>query len=62
MTINWRKSSYSGGSGNCVEAGQTQDAVLVRDTKQHGRGQTQRFTAKAWREFVAAIKAAEVDR
>lgn len=53
----WRKSSYSGGgSGGCVEVGQTHDTVLVRDTKQHGHGQVHRFAPAAWREFVAAIK------
>ena len=34
MNINWRKSSYSGDQGNCVEVGNAPAAVLVRDTKQ----------------------------
>ena len=30
----WRKSTYSSGNGsNCVEVGETERAVLVRDTK-----------------------------
>jgi hypothetical protein len=53
----WRKSSYSGGEGgSCVEVGQAHDTVLVRDTKQQGRGQVHRFPAIAWRTFIAAIK------
>ena len=54
----WRKSSYSGGgSGGCVEVGEANNKVLVRDTKQHGYGQVHGFTPTAWRTFVAAIKA-----
>lgn len=54
----WRKSSYSGGaSGGCVEVGEADGLMLVRDTKQHGQGQVHRFTPTAWRTFVAAIKA-----
>jgi hypothetical protein len=53
----WRKSSYSGnGGGNCVEVGHDAGRVLVRDTKQHGRGLVLRFTPDAWRELVATIK------
>ena len=29
----WRKSSFSGNGGECVEVGQVRDAVAVRDTK-----------------------------
>ncbi|MBV9451128.1 MAG: DUF397 domain-containing protein [Acidobacteriaceae bacterium] len=56
--MKWRKSSYSGQSGgNCVEVGQSgKGAILVRDTKDNGRGPTHRFTADAWRAFVARVK------
>lgn len=55
----WRKSSLSSNGGaSCVEVGHGQDAVLVRDTKQHGRGQVHAFTAGEWRTFVASVKAA----
>ena len=58
---NWRKPSYSGGNGaECVEVARDHDgAVLVRDTKDHGRGQVHAFTAEEWRAFVAGIR---VDR
>jgi hypothetical protein len=56
---NWRKSSLSSNGGaTCVEVGHGRDAVLVRDTKQHGRGQVHAFTAREWRAFVASVKAA----
>jgi hypothetical protein len=32
-TIVWRKSSYSGGNGDCVEVASTGAAYLVRDSK-----------------------------
>jgi hypothetical protein len=58
----WRTTSHSNAGGNCVEAGQVRGAVLVRDTKQHGRGRVHRFTAAEWREFIARIKASETAR
>jgi hypothetical protein len=52
----WRKSSYSGnGGGSCIEVGNA-DAVLVRDTKQEGRGPVLRFTPGAWRRFADRVK------
>jgi hypothetical protein len=55
----WRKSSFSGpNGGDCVEAADRDGAVLVRDTKQNGRGLVYRFTADEWRAFVAAVKTA----
>lgn len=44
------------GGDNCVEVGHGQDAVLVRDAKQHGRGQIHTFTAEEWRASVASVK------
>ena len=32
----WRKSSYSGNGGECVEVGQARDVIAVRDTRQDG--------------------------
>jgi hypothetical protein len=59
VATEWRTSSHSNAAGECVEAGQAQGAVLVRDTKQHGRGRVHRFTAAEWRAFIARIKADE---
>lgn len=50
----WRKASYSGNGGQCVEVGQS-DRVLVRDTKDRN-GATLRFTPDAWRRFAAKVK------
>jgi hypothetical protein len=57
--LTWRKSSFSSnGGGDCVEAASRNGAVLVRDTKDHGRGQVHQFTVGEWRAFLAGIKAA----
>jgi len=52
----WRKASYSGNQGNCVEAG-VADAgrVLVRDTTNRDGG-TLSVSADAWHRFTATIK------
>lgn len=52
----WRKASYSGNSGNCVETG-VADAgrVLVRDTTDR-EGGTLAFTADAWQRFTGKLK------
>jgi hypothetical protein len=51
----WRKASYSNGSGQCVEAGSGAGAVGVRDTTDHDGG-TLTFTAEAWASFTASLK------
>jgi Domain of unknown function (DUF397) len=52
----WRKSSHSGGSGNCVEvAGVLPGAVGVRDSKDPG-GQALVFTTQAWQAFTDQVK------
>lgn len=55
----WRKSSYSVNSGgaNCVEAGSLPGQVLIRDTKDDGRGPVLRVSARTWRAFTSAIRA-----
>jgi hypothetical protein len=52
----WRKSTHSGTSGgDCVEVGDADYAVLVRDTKDHD-GASLEFTAAAWRQFATSLK------
>jgi hypothetical protein len=51
----WRKSSYSGNGGECVEVGHADD-VLVRDTNQAGTGPVLRFSPEAWRRFADQVK------
>ncbi|MEV7217705.1 DUF397 domain-containing protein [Kitasatospora cineracea] len=54
----WRKSSYSGGGGECVEVTRDFEAahglVFVRDSKNPG-GPALGLAPAAWREFTAAV-------
>jgi hypothetical protein len=55
-SLNWRKSSYSGGQGgSCVEVADAASAVMVRDTKDWDGG-TLAFTSGAWEAFTASLK------
>lgn len=50
--LEWRKSSYSGGNGECVEfAVAASAAVAVRDSKDPD-GALLRFSGAAWTAFV----------
>jgi hypothetical protein len=51
----WRKSSYSGNGGQCVEVADDDSRVLVRDTKNCTSAMLQ-FTPDAWRRLVKQIK------
>jgi hypothetical protein len=53
--LDWRKASYSNGSGNCVEVADTTRAVLVRDTTDRDGG-TLTFTAGAWQSFLGTLR------
>lgn len=57
----WRKSSYSNGSANgeCVELGQSHNAILVRDTKQEHMTGTRTVLSMppgAWTKFTTSLK------
>jgi Domain of unknown function (DUF397) len=53
----WRKSSHSGGNGGaCVEVAARDGMILVRDTKDRGRGPVQRYAPAAWKAFVAGLR------
>jgi hypothetical protein len=59
--ITWKKSSYSGSSGNCVEVAQLAGGGrAVRDSKD-ADGAVLRFGASQWRTFLSATKAASRD-
>lgn len=54
--LTWKKSSYSGSEGNCVEVAKLPgDGRAVRDSKDPA-GPTLRFGSGPWREFVATVK------
>jgi hypothetical protein len=60
VSLNWRKSSYSGNNGgNCVEVADHDGRVLVRDTKNDGRGPVHRFTTGQWDALVAEVRKSE---
>jgi hypothetical protein len=58
----WRKSSYSSGTGNCVEVAGEDRLVAIRDTRQGGRGPMLEFTEVVWRAFIAEAKSDEKGR
>ena len=51
----WRVASYTGGNGNCVEVGDADRAILVRDTKDRDGGALA-FAAAAWQSFANSLK------
>lgn len=54
----WRKSTYSGPDGNCVEVAFLPGSeVAVRDTKDLGSGPILAFGPGAWDAFLADINA-----
>jgi hypothetical protein len=56
----WRKSSRSGDSGNCVEVAETPGAIGVRDSKDRS-GPILIFTPAEWLAFTEGVKAGEFD-
>ncbi|UXY28205.1 DUF397 domain-containing protein [Streptomyces sp. HUAS TT20] len=58
-TVQWRKSSYSNGSGGeCVEVSDTHPGVVipVRDSKRAQEGPVLHFPPSAWTTFVTFLK------
>jgi hypothetical protein len=53
--MDWRKSSFSGQNGSCIETASNSGVVLVRDTTNRNGG-TLSFTADAWRTFLGALR------
>ncbi|GAA2798477.1 DUF397 domain-containing protein [Saccharopolyspora taberi] len=57
----FRKSSYSGENGQCVEVGLAADGGRwLRDSKDRSRP-PHYFTAGEWMAFIAGVKAGEFD-
>jgi predicted secreted Zn-dependent protease len=57
--ITWRRASFCGG-GECVEVGQRDGLIVMRDSKEPG-GNSLRYTSEEWRAFVDGVKAGEFD-
>ena len=51
----WRKASYSNGSGQCVEAASDAGTVAVRDTTNRDGG-TLVFGAHVWQDFIVGLR------
>lgn len=59
-SLDWRTSSYSGPSGNCVEvAGLSGGGRAARDSKDRDAGPVLRFTAREWAAFTASLRTGE---
>ncbi len=60
--LEWRRSKWSGGSGNCIEVAvlPAERGYAVRDSKDP-RGPVLRFTSAEWRAFLHGVKAGEFD-
>jgi Domain of unknown function (DUF397) len=57
----WRKSSFSGNTGNCVEVcSSEQSTVAVRDSK-NVAGPELAFSDQAWAEFIRGVQHGEFD-
>ena len=57
----WRKSSRSNGPSNCVEVGETGDAVAVRDSKDPD-GPVLVYPPTAWAAFLTSVNDGVFDR
>jgi len=56
LNTNWRKATYSNGTGECVEAANVPGVILVRDTTLNGHGPVLRVGSRAWIRFTANLK------
>ncbi len=52
----WRKSTYSGQNGNCVEVARDRPAIAVRDSKDPD-GPKLVFPSASWLAFTGKLKA-----
>ncbi|TDC10881.1 DUF397 domain-containing protein [Nonomuraea longispora] len=61
LSDGWRKSSFSGAAGECVEfARGTGGEILIRDSKDPS-GPALAFTPGEWRAFVRGVRHDEFD-
>ncbi|WP_433301529.1 DUF397 domain-containing protein [Actinoplanes sp. CA-030573] len=57
---NWRKSTRSGGNGQCVEVRRVGETIEVRDSKDR-TGPALSFTLDEWAAFTGGVKDEEFD-
>jgi hypothetical protein len=58
--LDWRTSSYSGPTGNCVEVAELSGGGhAVRDSKDRDPGPVLRFTASEWAAFTAGVRSGD---
>jgi hypothetical protein len=57
-SVQWRKSSYSSGNGQCIEVALAQGVMAIRDSKDPA-GPALVVTADAWTAFVGGVAAGE---
>ena len=60
VEVSFRKSSFSGNNGQCVEVAQHCDEVLVRDSKDPD-GPVLRFDRGEWVAFLGGVRGGEFD-
>ena len=58
--VEWKKSTRSSASGQCVEVAITDEGVAVRDTKDRGKP-AHIYTRGEWAAFIAGAKDGEFD-
>ncbi|MEU4652491.1 DUF397 domain-containing protein [Streptomyces sp. NPDC023723] len=56
-TPQWRKSSYSGDSSNCVETAVDRNTILVRDSKTTTQADLA-FSCTVWEDFLSHVREA----
>lgn len=57
----WRKSTYSGtNGGGCVEAGNSDRSVMVRDTVLGESSPVLTFSRQTWLKLLTSLKAEEL--
>lgn len=56
----WRKSSYSGEAGDCVEVASLPKVTAIRDSKDPDGG-TLVLDAQAWAGLLSAVRSGELD-
>lgn len=58
--MTWKKSTYSGQTGSCVEVGGSPGVIGVRDTKDRDGGMLA-FDLRSWTAFLGAVKGQRFD-